>query len=178
MKAVRMTGSALLWVLAVIGVLSGALWLAHAAGWVQPLVVVSGSMQPDIRKGDLLLALPVAAEELEVGEVATLPGPMGGTLVTHRIVSVQTDGGNRVIEMAGDANGVTDPTPYVVAAASRVWQPAVTIPGAGDVVLALARPGVAIPLAVAVLALIALSLLPSHPRPSRPVPVGAEGEVP
>lgn len=173
-----MTGSALLWVLAGIGVLSGALWLGHTLGWVQPLVVVSGSMQPEIRKGDLLIALPVAADELDVGEVTTLTSPTSGTLVTHRIVSTRMDGDQRVIEMAGDANGVTDPVPYVVAEGARVWQPVVTIPGAGDVVLAIARPGVAIPLAVAVLALIALTLLPSRDPPARTLEVKVGEEVP
>ena len=38
-----------------------------------------------------------------------------------------------------------------------------TIPAAGDVVLLLARPTVAIPLAIAVLALIGLSLVPPRP---------------
>ena len=68
-----------------------------------------------------------------------------------------------LIEMAGDANKVTDPEPYRVDADATVLQPMVTIPAAGDVVLLLARPSVAIPLAVAVLALIALSLVPPRP---------------
>lgn len=167
MKVLRVLGGALLWVLAGVGVLSGVLWVAHAVGWVQPLVVISGSMQPEIMKGDLLLALPTAADDLAVGDIASLPNPATGVLVTHRIVSIEADGADRVIEMAGDANDVTDPAPYLVAAGSPVWHPVVTIPKAGDVTLTLARPGVAIPLAVAVLSLIALSLLPPRgPEPS------------
>ena len=71
MKVLRRTGGALLWVVAVFGALSGALFLAHLAGWVQPLVVVSGSMQPEIRQGDLLIAVPVAVADVDVGEVTT-----------------------------------------------------------------------------------------------------------
>ena len=52
MKVLRRTGGALLWVVAAFGALSGALFLANLARWVEPLVVVSGSMQPEIRKGD------------------------------------------------------------------------------------------------------------------------------
>jgi signal peptidase len=159
MKVLRRTGGALRWVVAVFGALSGALFLAHLAGWVQPLVVVSGSMQPEIRKGDLLIAVPVAVADVEVGEVTTLPSDTTGTLVTHRVTAVSRDGPRYLIEMAGDANRVTDPDPYRVDADATALQP-VTIPAAGDVVLLLARPTVAIPLAVAVLALIALTLVP------------------
>jgi signal peptidase len=160
MKVLRKTGGALLWVVAVFGALSGALFLAHLAGWVQPLVVVSGSMQPEIRKGDLLIAVPVAVADVEVGEVTTLPSDTTGTLVTHRVTAVSRDGPRYLIEMAGDANRVTDPDPYRVDADATALQPVLTIPAAGDVVLLLARPTVAIPLAVAVLALIALTLVP------------------
>jgi signal peptidase len=163
MKVLRTSGSALLWVLAVIGALSGALWVANTLGWVQPLVVVSGSMQPDIRKGDLLVALPVEAADVDVGEVTTLPSATSGDLVTHRVTSVARNGPDYLIEMAGDANQVNDPEPYRVDADATVLQPMVTVPVAGDVVLLLARPAVAIPLAVAVLALIGLSLVPPRP---------------
>jgi len=162
-KVLRRTGGALLWVVAVFGALSGALFLAHLAGWVQPLVVVSGSMQPDIRKGDLLIAVPVAVADVDVGEVTSLPSTTSGNLVTHRVTAVSREGPRYLIEMAGDANKVTDPEPYRVDAGATVLQPMLTVPAAGDVVLLLARPTVAIPLAVAVLALIGLSLVPPRP---------------
>ena len=160
MKVLRRMGGALLWVVAVFGALSGALFLAHAVGWVQPLVVVSGSMQPDIRKGDLLIAMPVSVSDVDVGEVTSLPSATSGNLVTHRVTAISRDGPGYLIEMEGDANKVTDPEPYRVAADARVLQPVVTIPGVGDAMILLARPTVAIPLAVAVLALIALTLVP------------------
>ena len=73
--------------------------------------------------------------------------------------------------MAGDANKASDPNPYRVDAAGSVLQPVLTIPAAGNVVLILARPAVAIPLAVAVLALIGLSLVPASPRERHPATV-------
>lgn len=163
MNLLRRMGGALLWVVAAFGVLSGALFLAHLAGWVQPLVVVSGSMQPEIRRGDLLIAMPVDVGEVSIGEVTTLPSVSSGTLVTHRVTSVSRAGPDYLIEMAGDANQVTDPEPYRVDGDATVLQPVLTIPGVGNVMLLLAKPTVAIPLAVAVLALIGLSLVPSRP---------------
>lgn len=173
MKVLRRTGGALLWVVAVFGALSGALFLAHLAGWVQPLVVVSGSMQPEIRRGDLLITVPVAVADVAVGEVSTLPSDTTGNLVTHRVTSVSRDETAYLIEMAGDANQVTDPEPYRVEAGATVLQPVLTIPAAGDAVLLLARPTVAIPLAIAVLALIGLSLVPPRP-PARHLPTAEE----
>jgi signal peptidase len=173
MKVVRRMGGTLLWVLAVIGALSGAVFVAHALGWVQPLVVVSGSMEPEIRRGDLIITLPVPVAEVQVGEVTTLRNEVTGRLVTHRVIAVNRVGADYAIEMQGDANGVPDPAPYRVNAADSVLQPRVTIPAAGDVVLALARPTVAIPLAIAVLALIGFSLVPSR-SPARHLPTGEE----
>ena len=175
MKVLRRSGGVLLWVVAVFGALSGALFLAHLAGWVQPLVVVSGSMQPDIRKGDLLIAVPVAVADVDVGEVTSLRSPTSGTLVTHRVTAVQHDGTAYLIRMEGDANKVEDPAPYRVEAGATVLQPIVTVPAAGDLVIVLARPAVAIPLAVAVLALIALSLVPPRPPAVRAEPAEESG---
>lgn len=160
MKVLRRMGGVLLWVVAALGALSGALFIAHALGWVQPLVVVSGSMEPGIRRGDLLIAMPVAASDLDVGEVASLHSDATGRLVTHRVIEVSRDGAEVVVRMEGDANGVPDSAPYRLDADATIWQPIVTVPAVGDLVLTLARPTVAIPLAVAVLALIALSLVP------------------
>ncbi len=173
MNVLRRTGGALLWVLAVFGALSGALFVANLAAWVKPLIVVSGSMQPDIQRGDLLIAMPVAASEVDVGEVTTLPNATSGALVTHRVTAVTRDGPQLLIEMAGDANQVADPEPYRVDADAAVLQPVVTIPLVGNAMLTLARPAVAIPLAIATLALIGLSLVPPG-RPARHVATAEE----
>ena len=42
-----------------------------------------------------------------------------------------------------------------------MWHPVVTVPAVGDLIQTIARPGVAIPLAVAVIALVVLTMLPS-----------------
>jgi signal peptidase len=167
MKGLRIAGDTLLWVLALLGVLSGALWAANAAGWVQPLVVVSGSMEPEIEKGDLLLATPIDADRLAVGQVVSLHSDVTGKLVTHRVISVVPDGSRFVVELEGDANRTPDPEPYLVPRDATVWHPVLIVPAVGDLATAIARPAVAIPLAVAVLALIAASLVPATPTPRR-----------
>ncbi len=162
MRAIRFIGSALLWVLAGIGVLSGALWGANAAGLVQPLVVISGSMEPGIMTGDLIFATPTPVDDVEVGEVASLPSARTGNLVTHRIIEITAPDGGYSIRMQGDANDAPDAEAYEIAAGANVWQPGLTIPGGGHAVQTLAQPGVAIPLLVTIGALIALAALPTR----------------
>lgn len=159
---VRAAGSFLLWVLAIVGVLSGGLWAANAAGAVQPLIVVSGSMAPEINTGDLLFATPTPAGELRIGDVATLPSSQGGVLVTHRIVELDRTGDTVTIRMQGDRNASPDGEEHVLAAMDPVWTPRLTVPGAGYVAEALMNPTVSIPLLVGMLALVALTMLPQR----------------
>lgn len=164
MSVLRRIGALALWLLAIAGVLCGGLWVAHAAGLVQPLVVASGSMTPAFVRGDLLLATPTSATDLAVGEVTSLPNPQTGVLVSHRVISVSTSGDTVTVEMKGDANRVADPDPYIVPADETVWQPIITIPGAGAVVTSLMRPSVAIPLAAGMAGLVMLALIPRSAR--------------
>jgi signal peptidase len=100
---------------------------------VTPLVVVSGSMEPVIHTGSLILSVKTDAASLNVGDIATFPRE-DGVLVTHRVVSndavVSEISGLRSIVMKGDANDTKDQTPYVN---SEGLKPLITIPNAGSV---------------------------------------------
>jgi signal peptidase len=82
-------------------------------GW-QSTVVMSASMEPGIRAGDVLAAQPLTTGDLESGLV--VPGhvllaesPMKpGTLFTHRVVTAEQDGS---FVTKGDNNGSLDPAP-------------------------------------------------------------------
>lgn len=179
MRLLRIAGDILLWVLAVVGVLAGGLWVANAMNLVQPLVVVSGSMQPSIRTGDVLIALPRPAAELRVGDVATLPSSSSGTLVTHRVVSIDETDGTLHIRMMGDANDTVDSETYVVESAADVLRPTLTVPGAGYAVSTLALPGVWIPLLISLAALIVLTSLPrpASTLQAAPEPVAEDADA-
>lgn len=166
MRVLRTAGDVLVGVLAVLGVLSVVLWAAGALGLVKPLVVVSGSMEPQIMTGDLLLATPVPVDEVEVGDVASLPNPVTGTLVTHRVIDVaQQPDGTWHVHMQGDANDSPDAGAYVVGDGT-VLVPQWQVSGVGRWLGALTAPGTAVPLLVALAALLALSLLPRAPGPT------------
>lgn len=95
---------------------------------LKPQIVVSGSMEPTIPTGSLLMAKEVSAAEIEVGDVVTLDRPNNGGLVTHRVTSVEQQHTNWEITMRGDANAADDPYPYTVRTAGKI---VATIPGVG-----------------------------------------------
>lgn len=170
-RVMRAMGNTLLWVLAILGVVSGALFAATKAGVVQPVVVVSGSMTPDIQTGDLLIATTTPVEALQPGTVATIRSAHTGNFVTHRVVSVEHQGDSYAIAMKGDANDILDDETYLIPAGAEIWIPRLTVPAGGLVANSVATPRVAVPALIAILALITMSLF-QPPRPKHHAPSG------
>lgn len=165
-KVLQAFGNALIWTLAVAGVASGLVWGATRLGWIQPLVVISGSMSPSIATGDLVVDRPTPTSELRPGDVASIRSAVTGKIVTHRVMATeQRPDGSWAVTLKGDANDVPDAEVYVVG--DRVWHPALLVPGVGAAVVTLTTPGVAVPLAVTLLALAGLSFLSAPPRPAQ-----------
>jgi signal peptidase len=87
------------------------------------LAVQSGSMEPGIPIGSLVVDVPADADRLRVGDVITFHRPDGANeLITHRIVRIEERWGDRVFVTKGDANGAPDGW-YVPASGSglRYW---------------------------------------------------------
>jgi signal peptidase I len=92
--------------------------LAWLVAWVifgvvilrwDPVLITSGSMQPHIRAGDMVLVDDVGEEQLSPGSVITFSFPgAGDDLVTHRIMEVTADGAYLT---KGDANPSGDSSP-------------------------------------------------------------------
>ncbi|WP_435526289.1 signal peptidase I [Microbacterium elymi] len=154
---------AVLWTLAVAGVACGLVWGATAAGLIKPLIVISGSMEPGIMTGDLVVDTPVAADTLAPGDVVSLPNALTHDLVTHRIESIAAHGEGYTITLKGDNNEFADAVDYQVGA--EVWAPKVQLAGAGALLQRLMAPGVMIALLVGVLALIAFTWMTPATRP-------------
>jgi signal peptidase len=162
MRIIRILGSIALWLGAVLGVAAGAVWIGGQFGLVQPLIVISGSMEPGIKTGDLILATPTATDQVEVGDVLTLPSELTGNLVTHRAVAIERVDGQWEINMKGDANAEGDLETYLVG--DEVLTPTIKIPAGGKVVSKVMEPTVAMPVLLALIALLGLSLLDEEPR--------------
>jgi signal peptidase I len=123
---------------ALVGVLLSALylwvitWLALSVllpvlilGW-SPVAISSGSMEPTIRTGDVILASE-PEHPLKPGQVITfVDAARSGQLVTHRIHSVDDSGAYRT---KGDANASPDST--LVAPDDVVGRGRVLVPMAG-----------------------------------------------
>ena len=72
------------------------------------LAVLSGSMEPKISVGSMVIVQEVDPNDLEVGDIITYK-ISDTTLVTHRIVSIDQDA--QQIVTKGDANDVIDGEP-------------------------------------------------------------------
>jgi signal peptidase len=77
-------------------------------------VIYSGSMEPTVKVGSLLLTRPVDAEDLQVGDVITYRSPGNHTTLTHRIVSIRQEDGQQVLTTKGDASLKPDPQEVVL----------------------------------------------------------------
>ncbi len=92
-----------LWV--IVWLLLAVLLPSLGLGW-KPVVITSGSMEPLIRPGDVVLA--AVDDDLEPGQVITYQDPARmDSLTTHRVLSVNEDG---TLRTQGDANPTPDST--------------------------------------------------------------------
>jgi signal peptidase len=74
------------------------------------VIIISGSMEPIIHTGSAVIARPVPAESLKVGDVIVF-APDANAVVpkVHRIVSIRLKDGVRSYTTRGDANASADP---------------------------------------------------------------------
>lgn len=95
--------------IACIAVVAGLLVISvfPITGNYKVMVVLSGSMEPAIKVGSVVVVKPVA--NYEVGDIITF-GPMGKNKmpITHRIAEIKEKEGRMIYVTKGDANDSTD----------------------------------------------------------------------
>ena len=89
-------------------------------------VVGGGSMEPAIPLGSVVVAIPVATDQLAPGDIVSVRVGEQQALFTHRIVRLVDREDGLWLETKGDAND--DPDPSIIPATSVVGRVAVTIP--------------------------------------------------
>lgn len=90
-------------------------------------VVLSGSMVPFFRAGDVIFVDSVPSDSLQVGDVVTFRAkPGSNVLITHRVTEVLEEGGRVRYRTQGDAN--SDPDPFLVTPEMVVGKYAFQIP--------------------------------------------------
>lgn len=109
----------LLTLAALLGLVTTGVTVFAAQSGLRPLVVRSGSMEPTIATGSMVLVRDVPASSISVGDVVAVERP-DHTRVTHRVVSVTHLGATVSLVLKGDANRDPDPSPVVVTHAGRL----------------------------------------------------------
>jgi signal peptidase len=110
-------GLSLVIVLIIIAMLT---FLAPYFGW-RVDAVMSGSMEPEVKVGSLIVTRPVQPEEIKVGDIITFYCPLINEMISHRVTTVES-GTLSYFRTKGDANEDSDP--FIVPVrniAGRVW---------------------------------------------------------
>ncbi|CAG0928959.1 Signal peptidase I W [Thermoflexales bacterium] len=139
------------------------------------LVVLSGSMQPAIPTGAAVIAQPVPANDLQVGDmIAYSPSPNTTIPVVHRIISVSERDGQRYFITRGDANQAADVNE--VSLPPTAWQVWYHVPFAGYAIAFASSPIGTVSLIIipaVLLGLLKLAEMRKNQRLMRPQPVQA-----
>lgn len=93
----------------------------------KPFIVLSGSMEPEIMTGDMVLVKNTNAENLQKGDVIAYRS--GEAVITHRIIEVTTENGEVRYVTQGDANDSPDQTTVMPSAVEGIYRN--RIPGMG-----------------------------------------------
>ena len=134
----QLLGSLLLTFSAVVGVIAIVAVAVCAIFGLRPVVVISGSMEPELPVGSMVFYRTVPAKDVAVGDIVTVPRSDGAAgLITHRVKQATTKDGVTTLRLKGDANATEDPLPYVV---TSVGEFVGRIPLAGTIALAARTP--------------------------------------
>ncbi|MBR3415228.1 MAG: signal peptidase I [Clostridia bacterium] len=126
-----------------------------------PLIVLTDSMLPDIKSGDLIIVKTLEPEEVAVGDVIAFfdPDGTGTSVLTHRVVELtKTDDGRDAWRTKGDANNTEDPTPAPFDNLVGIYKGKIN--GAGNVAMFLqSTPGLIVCIAIPLVLLVAFELI-------------------
>lgn len=76
------------------------------------MTVLSGSMQPVLKPGDMVGIKNTDVDEIKTGDVITYRVDQN-TYVTHRVKEIINDSGSKAFKTQGDANNVEDGKPVI-----------------------------------------------------------------
>ena len=103
MKALEFCGAALIVILACLAVMIG---IAVHFGWRFD-AVLSRSMEPELRVGELAVTRPLGQATIAVGDIITFYEALTGRIATHRVVEV-VSASAQYYRTKGDTNELAD----------------------------------------------------------------------
>lgn len=103
----------------------------------KPFIVLSGSMETKIHKGDLIITKNVDPEELKVNDVIAYRD-QAGTVTTHRIIDIIEEGGETYFITKGDNNSTQDQNLVEFSDVEGIY--VTRIPNIGNIMNSLSEP--------------------------------------
>jgi signal peptidase len=102
--------------------------------------MLSGSMSPGIRPGDVIVDVAEPVTAVRVGQILTIQTPTPTHFVdSHRVIEVVRKGGLTFIRTQGDANSQPDPW-LAQLHGDTVWRVRGVVPHLGQAIVALRSP--------------------------------------
>ncbi len=102
-------------------------------GGTLPLIVLTDSMYPDIKSGDLIICKAVDAKDVAIGDVISFydPAGKGTSVVTHMVIDIINEDGKISFKTKGINNNTEDRLPVPEANLIAEYT-GIRIPGAGN----------------------------------------------
>jgi len=125
-----------------------------------PMIVLTDSMYPDIKSGDLIISKSADAESVKVNDVISFfdPDGNGTSVVTHRVIEITEQDGELAFKTKGDANNTEDKS--LVPASKLIGVYHTRIPALGHVAMFMqTTPGFIVCVFVPLLLLIGYDIL-------------------
>lgn len=134
---------------------------------MRSFAVLSGSMEPVLSTGDVVVDEPIGPRQVRVGDVVTFADPdHRGRRITHRVRSVRITGARARFVTKGDANDSAER--WEMDADGRLGRVLYRVPSVGYLVARLGDPRAKLALIVVPAALLALLELVRIWRPREP----------
>jgi len=165
MVAIRRIAIALLALSGIVAAVTAVLWSAAVAGLAHTSVIGSDAMRPAFVTGDLVVSTPVRTDELQPGDVISLPIAGAPQLVAERVIEItRLPDGHWSIVARSDVEGPELAAEHLVGA--QAWEPTLRIPVVGGVARSVLEPAVGLPLLGVFGLLVAATMLWGAPRAS------------
>lgn len=105
-------------------------------GGVLPLIVLTDSMYPDIKSGDLIICKTIDPEDVEVEDVISFydPASTSSAVVTHKVVDKYIEDGKLYFKTRGINNNTDDSIPVPADKVIAIYK-GFRIPGAGNLAI-------------------------------------------
>ena len=105
-------------------------------GGYTPLIVLTGSMEPQIMEGDLIIVKQIDGKDVKVNDIIAFfdPDGNGTSILTHRVKKVIDEDGKLSFRTMGDANDSEDRTAVSADKLVGIYTDT-RIPGAGNVAM-------------------------------------------